>query len=234
MLKSKRMIPVFALLLAIVVFATVLFCTPKNVSAYAQINATIEEIEYQINASLEMDDRYTVNGMPLAFSSNPYDYVKDNSEFEKLVEMGMGAVDAIEDCLADTEKFPGLKGYVLAIALEEIYKVDLKQYKEYMWGDNESFIKSWEKVKNDVTTQVPAILRDQTLTDDEKYGEIAKFGLLAIKPLQQFSVQISSTKNEVDQTEAIATAQAIERILNSSSRDELVQAASGCYAQKSK
>lgn len=230
---NKKIVSVVAMLLVCAIFVVSFLCVPTKVSAYEQINATVKEIEYQISASLELDGRYTANGMPLAFSSNPYDFVRSNDEFLKLVAMGMGAVDAIEICLADTENFSGLKGYMLAIALEEIYKVDLKQYQEYKWVDSESFIRSWNKVKEDVIEQVPEILENSGLTEEEKYEQIAKFGLLAIASMQQYRSQLTWENASASNAEILETIETIEGILRSENRSELVQVASECYKQES-
>lgn len=184
--------------------------------AFSQLNTTLAEIERQANASLDFDGKYYVNGLPLALSSNPYDYIKGNTEFEKLVAMGEDAIVPLEKCLANTEKYSSFDRYVIAIALEEITKVDFKQYGEYAWEDAESFMVSWEKAKIDVATIVPAVLSDNTLTNEEKWAEIAKYGLLSIDPLQEAQQQLSSHINAAISSDAIELAEMIENLLNTS------------------
>ena len=118
-------------------------------------------------------------------SSNPYDFIANNKEYEKLIQMGMEALGALEECLfVLRESFNGLERYLLCIAIEDIVKVDLKKYRTHFWQCGESFRNSWPLFKEEAIYRVPEILSDVSLTEAEKIKAITKYGMLAIEPLE--------------------------------------------------
>jgi hypothetical protein len=159
-----------------------------------QIKVTMQEVSAQIDKSMNLDGQYYVNGLPLGLSSNPYDYVAANSEFNKLVAMGEDAILPIEKALADENAYSGLERYILAIALEDIAKVNLKNYATYQWQDSDSFLTSWLQMKADVADEVPRIMSNTQLSRQEKWAEITKFGTFAVEPLQKYTTQLTADK----------------------------------------
>jgi|GEM_PF-2202826 len=188
-----------------VIMATVIlwFHIPNSAHAEAaeKIQSTFTEIEKQIEASMDFDGKYYVNGLPLALSSNPYDYIENSDEYKKLIAIGTDAISVIEECLDSKENYNGIEQYILAIALQDISKVELKNYEEYAWADVNAFLMSWEKAKDDVVIKVPQILSDASLSSEEKWVEIAKFGTLAIAPLQEFQIQAEADDMDSSLTE---------------------------------
>lgn len=213
---KQRIFAVFAGLISIIVIIACFFTNTSEARAISQVDTTLAEVERQANASLDFDGQYYINGLPLALSSNPYDYVKSNPEFDKLIAMGADAVAPLEECLANGEKYSSFDRYIIAIAIEEITKVDFKQCEEYTWEDAESFMISWEKAKSDVVKIVPEVLSDNTLTNEEKWAEIAKYGTLSIAPLQEVQQKLSSKSNTELYSDAVELAEMIENLLNTS------------------
>ncbi len=66
-------------------------------------------------------------------SSNPYDYVVDNANFEAIVALGLDALPILEQGLHATDA-DDLREYIMCIAIEEIARCDLKQFEEFAWG----------------------------------------------------------------------------------------------------
>ena len=196
--KSKHLIIGSICAVIVVALIVTLMPSPTYAAANEQMYATFTEVNRQINESMDFDEKYTANGLPLALSSNPYDYVADNSEFDKLVKMGPAAIEAIESGFKNPEKCNGLERYILAIALEDIAKVNLKEYEKYMWEDGSSFWESWQQLKVDATTDVPEILNNDNLSVDEKWAEVCKFGILAIEPMERMNTQSQVSNEKVE------------------------------------
>jgi len=127
--KSQKLVA-GVLFIFVVAFTLVIFA--NNARAKYQFEITIKDIEDRIDASLQFDGPHLVNGMPLGLSSNPYDYVKDNAEFQKLVSYGDAILDDLVAMQKDKEKYDSFQRYLLAIAIEEITKTDLKSFDKYM------------------------------------------------------------------------------------------------------
>lgn len=220
--KAKKISVLVVCILAISVLTIGILANTASASAYVQINSTFSEIEKQISSSMDFDGKYYINGLPLALSSNPYDYVVNNSEYDKLVAKGPDAIDAIEECLSSQDQYSGLERYILAIALEDIAKVDLKNYETYNWEDGDSFLASWEQMKADVVNEVPRVMSDAGLSEKERWAEITRFGILAIKPLETFHAQLRSSDSTGKSTSGSADlASKMINLLSTSNKDTI-------------
>ena len=60
----------------------------------------------------------------LSASSNPYEYIQNNKNFNDLVNLGTDALPVIAEKIMNSND-DGLKEYILAIAAEKIAKIDL-------------------------------------------------------------------------------------------------------------
>ena len=201
----------------------VIFSTVPTASAYEQINTTFTTLEQQIDASMNFDGKYYVNGLPLGLSSNPYDYIENNSEYDVLVAMGDDALVAIETCLnAENQQYNSLELYVLAIALEDITKTSLKNYENYFWMDSDMFLAIWEQLNIDVVTKVPQIMSDNSLTQENKWIEIAKFGIIAVELLEQYMLSASTPTTMNSESSSIELARQMVNLLTTSSNDTVI------------
>ncbi|MEA4831147.1 MAG: hypothetical protein VB118_00845 [Oscillospiraceae bacterium] len=193
--KIKR-ISILAICILVMSFLIIgVFANTTSAGAYDIIKSTLTEVEKQIDEVKKLDGKNCTNSLPLGLSSNPYDYIANNSEYNRLVAMGLDAMNAIEKCLADENAYTGLKGYILAIAMEDIAKVDLKSFKAYNWQDSKSFLSSWKQLKINAVNEVPQVMSNASLSSQEKWAEIAKFGILAVEPLEAFRTQLRSSDN---------------------------------------
>ncbi len=177
----------------------------------AQTDRLIDEVHYRTEASKKTPGAYTVNGQPLYMSANPYDYTLDNEEYDKLVAMGPGALDALCVLQKNAAAYGSLDRYILAIAIEEITKIDLKYSTQFFWEDADTFADAWARFSAQAEADVQSVLQDASLTVSEKTRQICFYGILA--------ENVTAAQLPEDAAEVLGAAQ--EKIA-SSSRTQLV------------
>lgn len=217
-IKSKKVLQLFISLVVITLTIIIAFTCSANTASAAerQTDVLINEIQYRIEESLKTDDKYLVNGMPLAMSSNPYDYIKDNDEYDKLIALGTESIDELYKLQQDTEKYDSFQRYIIAIAIEDITKTDLKQSSDYFWEDADSFSENWDEFASDAEENVLQILDDDSLTQNEKIENICFYGSLAEDALTQIDTRQMSAQE-------ISVIDSAKEEISSASRDELVE-----------
>ncbi len=149
--KAKIISTTVLVLMITLTSITLLLCPFATIKTKAQIESLFDEVSMRIEASLNYDGSFYVNNMPLGFSSNPYDYIKNNPEYNELVALGTDAIPIIEQYISETTSF---YGYILSIAIEDIAKINLKNFDEYKWSTSSTFLESWSNIKNDVDDAV--------------------------------------------------------------------------------
>lgn len=203
-IKSHKLIYfLVSIILSIVLIITCFTFSINTVSAAEkQTNALINEIQYRIEESLKTEGAYLSNGMPLAMSSNPYDYIKDNAEYDKLIALGEESLDDLYKLQQDQEKYDNFQRYIIAIAIEEITKTDLKQSEEYFWMDADGFSEKWNDFSIEAEENIKDILNNNSLSENEKIENICFYGTLASNintaqfPDDQIKI-INSAKSEI-------------------------------------
>lgn len=160
-------------------------------SAESQFDRTRADIENRIDNSLQFEGQYMVNGMPLGLSSNPYDYVKDNENFDALTAYGENTIDDLIDMMNNTDKYGSFDRYLMAIAIETITKTDMKKFDEYSWDEADKFIEQWSKFTTDANAKVKDVINNKNLSEEEKWKEVAKYGTLSIPALQETDSKLS-------------------------------------------
>lgn len=125
-------------------------------------------------------------------SSNPYDYIKGNPYYDGIVAMGITALPGLEYALQQN-RYPGLGGYLIAAAIEDIAGCNLKETTvesglleaknhyngTFAWDTSSTFLKSWKDFK----LAVPQIVADtlkSSASVQEKHASLARCGLLAV------------------------------------------------------
>lgn len=211
-IKSHKLIYfLVSIILSIVLIITCFTFSINTVSAAEkQTNALINEIQYRIEESLKTEGAYLSNGMPLAMSSNPYDYIKDNAEYDKLIALGEESLEDLYELQQDKDKYDSFQRYIIAIAIEEITKTDLKQSEEYFWMDADGFSEKWNDFSIEAEENIKDILNNNSLSENEKIENICFYGTLAnninttqfpdnqIKIIDSAKSEISnSTRNEL-------------------------------------
>lgn len=178
--KVNKLSPVvlsIVLSIAVIAGSIVLFSRPSQVEAQAA--STINDLVEKMNSKTNIAGKYLENGMPLGMSSNPYDYIKDNEAFDKIIALGMSALPELVRIQKDNDKYNSFERYLIAIAIETITKTDLKVYEEFAWDRADVFAEKWAKFEKEAATAVPAIVNDKKLNDHEKMTKLAKYGLLS-------------------------------------------------------
>ncbi|NLX94316.1 MAG: hypothetical protein GXZ02_10830, partial [Clostridiales bacterium] len=118
-------------------------------------NSTNEKLDKGIS-ELKIDfQEQALNQPELSFSSNPYDYVKDNENYRQIVTLGYKAIPAIQKRI-ETSSENGLVEYTLAIAAEEIAQTDLKVVLggKYKYETAKGFSANWKRFTGDLKSNV--------------------------------------------------------------------------------
>jgi len=115
----------------------------------------------------------------LAGSSNPYDYIRDNQDFNEIVSLGNDALPYLHAKLMDSPN-DGLHAYITAIAIESIAKVDLKQEESTKWETAKGFIKNWGKYLSSIPANVDRITADTSISLEEKTKRLTTLGTPAL------------------------------------------------------
>ncbi|WP_438434390.1 hypothetical protein [Gorillibacterium sp. sgz500922] len=139
----------------------------------SHVSAAEKEVNKNVNAMMERIDQLKVTNPALASSSNPYDYVKDNEEFNAIVNIGPAALPVLEK-LVDESKESGLREYILAIAGERIAKVDLKG-DHFGWVNAKQWSSRWKTHLSDLPENFNKLVAEKKGSD-----EIAKLGIPVI------------------------------------------------------
>ncbi|MBA2942446.1 hypothetical protein HZF08_29660 [Paenibacillus sp. CGMCC 1.16610] len=112
-------------------------------------------------------------------SSNPYDYITDNEAFENIVSLGSEALPALHNKLSMSDE-NGLKEYYLAVAIEQIAGVDLKQSQSTFWDTPNGFIQMWSRYLETIPSHVDEISKDANLSQEERVKQLIKLGTPAV------------------------------------------------------
>lgn len=162
----------FSILVGLLVLA-IFYSISSGVLAYKsniKIVISLEELDSELDRLVSLNPQ-------LANSSNPYNYTKNNQVFQKIVSYGYEALPMIEETIKSDQKY-GLNKYILAIAAEEIAKVDLKKG-EYPWLNAEEFTRSWTLHLQDVPNKVQEIQKSE-LSVNEKNEKLIQLGIAVI------------------------------------------------------
>lgn len=160
----KRVLLIAILSLSIIVTSSIIVIKHQ---AFALDNSINDMMSYVYKNAKE-------NGIT---SSNPYDYVVDNPYFDEIVDRGIDIVPEIEKYMKSSGK-NGYREYILAIAIEEITKMDLKG-DNYNWECPITFKSAFDKHVKSIPSKVKEI-RYSNKTYKEKNEELKKIGTLAI------------------------------------------------------
>jgi hypothetical protein len=145
-----------------------------NSTADASIEKQIDNNFASINETINKEI-----ALRTATSSNPYDYVKDNPDFENIVALGNDALPGLQKRLLSSER-SGLEEYILAIAIESIAKVDLKKNESTKWISAKMFKTKWPEYLKSIPSLVDSVTADQALTTAEKVKKLNEMGTPAL------------------------------------------------------
>lgn len=162
---------------------------PFIILASEKVNINLKNIDTSIQKEID-------NQTPLSLSSNPYDYIADNEYYDTIIKLGVAALPQLETTLQES-KSNGLNEYIIAIAMNEISKADVKEIlnDQYAWANAKAFLEVWSKIKSSATGDVIKIIQDKNLKLEEKKEKIENYGVLAVPAMESF-MSNSEIKNK--------------------------------------
>lgn len=140
--------------------------------------AISSEIDRSMNIIIQQIQDLAKNDPDLAISSNPYDYIKNNPEFDNIVNLGTQALPVIIEKI-DNSSHDGLVEYILSIAAEKISKVDLKKKEKFQWQTAKQFSKNYKEYVKEVPKMTEDIITSKKSSSD-KVNELTDLGVVAI------------------------------------------------------
>ena len=163
MMKRKKRILIGGsiVLIAAICGAIFLFSgkTQPTKSLAKQVEEDYTGIEEIINQAVEKNEN-------LAMSSNPYEYVKNNSYYDRLVSKGISILPILEKKINENQYGDGLLGYITAIAIEDITECNLKEDKDLQWATVSEFGDSWKKFKKTAKEKIDADISKITIVNE--------------------------------------------------------------------
>ena len=165
------------------------------------INSILASDSYQIDSNMNsmMDEVAEMQSTRVesALSSNPYDYIKNNDYYNKIVSLGTDALDLIKQKIDESNE-NGLKEYILAAAANDIAKVDLKK-DTFNWSNGKEWVNEWDKHLRNIPDEVDKISSSKEKSADEKNKALTQLGVAAIPYiLDKIEAGDASLSNSID------------------------------------
>ncbi|MFB5266024.1 hypothetical protein ACE41H_04375 [Paenibacillus enshidis] len=151
----------------IVIIGSLSSCSKGQVDVDERVYSSINKIQQSINNPASSE---------ISANSNPYDYVKNNEDFEAIIALGVAALPELKQLLDNSEQ-DGLIEYIYAIALEQISKVDMR--KETDWNTGKEFLKIYTAYLKEIPNKVKRIA-NEPISDTEKVDQLKALGTPAI------------------------------------------------------
>lgn len=153
--------------IAIIVISGLLSsCSKGQVDVNKQVHSSVNKIQQSIDNPASSESA----------NSNPYDYVKNNEDFEDIIAIGVAALPELRQLLDNSEQ-DGLMEYIYAIALEQISKVDMR--KETDWSTGKEFLKTYTTYLKEIPDKVK-LIANEPISDTEKVDQLKELGTPAI------------------------------------------------------
>lgn len=146
-------------------------------SGQTKADAISAKVGSAIDRTMEEIAAKGITNISYSADSNPYHYM-DGEHFQELVALGPEAIPAIRRMISDSGE-NGLREYLLAIAVEEIAKTDIRRY-ECSWATAQEFLTAWDGYLDQVDTLVEKAMEKDTADRAEELGAL---GLPALPKL---------------------------------------------------
>ncbi|OBZ16320.1 hypothetical protein A8L34_26950 [Bacillus sp. FJAT-27264] len=163
----NKVLQLSVVIAAIVIVGFLSSCSKGQVDVNEQVHSSVNKIQQSIinQASSE-----------ISTSSDPYDYVKNNKDYEAIIALGVAALPELKQLLDKSEQ-DGLMEYIYAIALEQISKVDMR--KETNWSTGKEFLKTYTTYLKEIPNKVKFIA-NEPISDTEKVNQLKELGTPSI------------------------------------------------------
>jgi hypothetical protein len=140
----------------------------------AQVDSNLNQISQSIQDELEKKSL-------LGYSSNPYDYIANNAAYDRLVSLGAQALPWLEKAL-ESSKSNGLIEYIIAIAIEDVAKTNIREQSEAQWATPKEFLDQWRPFVESACAKTESILQS-AISDEQKIAQLKSLGILALPTL---------------------------------------------------
>ncbi|CDA85059.1 putative uncharacterized protein [Clostridium sp. CAG:230] len=186
---KKKFIGCFSIAVAVLVIGCFVYqfhATPKKAKADT-VPSLVEEMKNIIDKKIKDDP-------VLQASSNPNDYIKDNTAYDKLIQMGVKRVPEMLTYLESSDG-SGLENYLTALAVEDIMDCNLKET-EYAWEDSKDFVTQFSDMVKDRKKIVKNAM-EKAKNVDEVEKVLQPYGLVATETaLEMQNTDSSNNKYE--------------------------------------
>lgn len=186
-IKSNRVVKISVICLIVaMVFVTIFAIIFFNGKKTKSMAANVEDLYNEINSDIE--EMATVSP-EVAMSSNPFKYIENSEGYDKLVNLGVEALPALDEFVNEADG--GLSSYILAIAMEDIANCSVYEATGIDWSTSTEFASAWVNFKNNATEKVEDIIRSDESTKN-KLEQIKAYGVFAVPAIDK--VEDSMTK----------------------------------------
>lgn len=171
-------ISIFVSLILIAALAFLFISLTQASTVEKDINDLIKDYNERLANPSEEDTK-------LFLSSNPYDFVEDNMYYDRIVAQGVASLAELEEISKSSDSFTQ---YILAIAVEDIIKVDLKASgytSDFFWDTGDKFLVSLSEYKKFVSKEVESIVTSD-IEISEKEEKLKELGVLAVPYIYNF------------------------------------------------
>lgn len=146
---------------------------PKNVRA--QVDSSMQSIMSDINRIMD-------NQSEAALSSNPYDYIECSEAYQDILDIGIPALHALLSRMENNPDKGGLEQYIMAIIVEDISGVQLRDL-GFQWSTGAEWQKAFQEFRAELRQDYQKLTAEKSLSNSEIAARLNKYGLFA-KPYQ--------------------------------------------------
>ncbi|MFD2117544.1 hypothetical protein ACFSTH_13035 [Paenibacillus yanchengensis] len=164
---SKRMMQLSIVIISVVMIGLLSACAKDKLDVKKEVQNSVNKMEQT------MDEQVSSEG---SVSIEPYDFVKNNEDYEAIIALGWTALPELKQLLEDAEQDSFIE-YVYAVALEQLSKVDLM--KESVWKTGKEFLTRYTAYVQEIPEKVETIVA-QFVSDQEKVEQLKALGVPAI------------------------------------------------------
>lgn len=145
--------------------------------------STTYAMKTNMKAMLEEIDEIIADKTDLSYSSNPYDYIKNNKYYNNILNLGIDALPIVVDELKESDE-SGLKEFILALAIEDISGIQISTT-EGEWKDSDEFLDKYEIFMRNVEDNVNIIITSKGASKSEKLERLKQYGIYAVPYLKE-------------------------------------------------
>lgn len=160
----------------IIVVGVIILSISHSFTVHAEVNSNLSSLMKTI-------EQIQKSKSELAYSSNPYDYIKNNESYDNIIKLGVKALPSLVDKLK-TSPNNGLEEYIIAIAIQKISRIDLNKGNVSCTNAKE-YLSEYNRFLRNVKDQATYIVEAKGMTPQEKQSELDKLGVYADPYIQQ-------------------------------------------------